>query len=136
MKTLLFLFLLVTQLSILARAQKTFLRIYNSSGKKVLRGFYGGATDSSVYVYKSKTDSSMNIYKNKEKVEMLISDISVIRTRRSVGRNTDRRFSRRSNAWHFRLPFRRRTSSRFLTFFIRKFNGSAAEKAQNLIKLE
>ncbi|TDH18180.1 hypothetical protein EXU57_24330 [Segetibacter sp. 3557_3] len=88
MKTLLCLFILVTQLCIIAGAQKTFLRIYNSSGNRVLSGFYGGATDSSVYVYKSKTESSVNVYRNKEKVEILISDIGKIRTRRSVSRNT------------------------------------------------
>ncbi len=37
------------------------MRFYTVSGKKFESGFYGGSTDSSVFVYKNKTDSSINM---------------------------------------------------------------------------
>ena len=61
------------------------MRFYTIAGKKFESGHYGGSTDSSVFIYKNKTDSSINVYKNKEKIEIPISKIGVIRTRRSTG---------------------------------------------------
>ena len=56
--------------------QKTFLRFYNLTGHKFQKGHFAGTTDSSVYVYK---DSS--------KIEIPISTIGYIKTKRSLGHN-------------------------------------------------
>jgi hypothetical protein len=69
-----FAFILIYSVS---HAQKsTFLRLYNLSGHKFQKGHFAGTTDSSLYVYR---DSS--------RIEIPISTIGYIKTKRSLGHN-------------------------------------------------
>jgi hypothetical protein len=73
-KVLYLLLLIIIFNSTLEAQKKTYMRFYTVAGKKFESGFYGGSTDSSIAVYK-----------NKEKIEIAVSKIGVIRTRRSLG---------------------------------------------------
>ncbi len=73
-KVLYLLLLIIIFNSTLEAQKKTYMRFYTVVGKKFESGFYGGSTDSSIAVYK-----------NKEKIEIPVSKIGVIRTRRSLG---------------------------------------------------
>ena len=75
MKKIIALLLLIAGLIITVSAQKkTFLRIYDESGKKIAKGFFAGTTDSSLILIKD--DSSITV---------AVSKIGTIKTKRSAG---------------------------------------------------
>ncbi|HEX8332280.1 MAG TPA: hypothetical protein VF622_06635 [Segetibacter sp.] len=82
-----FLLVLITLLSssTIHAQKKIFIRLFSPTGEKFAKGFYGGTTTSSIIIYKSRTDSSKILYKNKERVEIPVSSIGVIKTKRSKG---------------------------------------------------
>ncbi len=54
--------------------KKTFLRIYDSSGKKIAKGFFGGVSDSTI-----------TVFKDRQPMQIAISQIGNIKTKRSIG---------------------------------------------------
>ena len=75
MKKLFFVALSLIMINSFVQAQKkTFLRLYGVAGNKFNKGVFAGATDSSIF-----------IYKDSNKVEIPISRIGTIKTRRSSG---------------------------------------------------
>lgn len=78
MKTLLFSLALILSLNVFAqdKSKTPFLRVFNLDGKKIAKGRL-------VQV----TDSTLTLRKNKETIDVIFSDIGIIKTKRSFGNN-------------------------------------------------
>lgn len=75
MKKMFFVILpLILVCSLVQGQKKVFLRVYGVAGNKIKKGYYAGTTD-----------SSLLIYKDADTVEVPVSRIGAIKTRRSVG---------------------------------------------------
>lgn len=78
MKTLLFSLALILSFNVFAqeKSKTPFLRVFNLDGKKIAKGRL-------VQV----TDSTLTLRKNKETVNVIFSDVGIIKTKRSFGNN-------------------------------------------------
>ena len=77
MKNIFFLLVVIVMINSGVQAQKkTFMRFYSDRGNKFEKGYFAGTTDSSIVVYKDTG-----------KLEIPISKIGTIKTKRGLGHN-------------------------------------------------